>query len=315
MGFYTESARQIINPIDVPTFMAECAKAERKLFEGLIELDFAQVYKENGLAVFTEEETAAADAAGKEASGNTIQVIIKKAQEALKKAFDTVIGKLKELTDKAAEILSKKILENPKAKECTAEVIWWEEYKKAANTILNPTKIPDELNRIAINIAKNNEDFETKISQYLRDFSAVTIIPTKVSEINNENSKYVKATPVKEHDIMTLKTALSAGTLGGELKKIYDDLNKVDASQFDIKDGDSEELIANKTKCARQVWKVKLSYFMTAGKVALNTTKIAFDNLAAIRGSLKGGSAEEVQKNSAIFSAVSDIFCESIIEF
>lgn len=317
MGFYTESARQMINPMDVPTFMIECAQTERELFEGLIELDFAQVYKENGLAVFTEEETEAADKAGKEASGNVIATIIKKAQEALSNAFKKVEEKIKELQDKSIEFFTKKVLENPKAKECDKSVLWWEDYKKAAEAALNPKQIPNELNRIAINAGKDKDEQLNKISQFFDDFnSKLAGIPTSTAEAESaDNKSDVKATPVKDHDIMSLRKALSDATAYDELKKIYEELKKVDTSQFDIKEGDSDELIANKTKSARQVWKLKLGYFMAAGKVYLTIVKIAYEDLTAIRTYIKGGSKEEVQQNSAIYSAISDLLYESIVEF
>ena len=66
MGFYTEAAKQLnnsnsnITPMDAPSFLYECAQTEQALFEGLIELDFAQVYNEAGVISLTEADEKAA---------------------------------------------------------------------------------------------------------------------------------------------------------------------------------------------------------------------------------------------------------------
>lgn len=305
MGFYTESAKQMINPMDVPSFFIECAETERKLFEGLIELDFAEVYKENGLAVFTEEETAAAEETSKKAFKDVVADLVKKFEGALKAAYDAITDKLKELFDKTADLLTKKVLDNPEAAKCDLDVVWYEDYyKKATESLKSVESVLDKMNS---DIAKDEEAASKFDEIYAQITEAVGKIPTTVEAAQAENKDLI--TKMNAHDVKSLAKALSPAGIGSELTGAYNNLKKVDLSHYAIEDSDADAVKERKVKVLQKVNKVKLAYFAAKAKIAMNTANIARNNFVKLASYVKGTKKESAE----MYDIMNDILCESIL--
>ncbi len=318
MGFYIESAKQMINPMNVPTFMIECAETERKLFEGLIELDFAEVYCESGLAVFTEEEKADAQKAGEEGSKKSIKTIVDNFVSALKAAFNSAKERLGKIFDSITDKVTKGILDSDKLKDAKVaqiEILWYEDYHKKAIESLK--SVDDVLTNISSQIAKG-EDFTDKLGAAYKEISEkVAEIPTKLEEAKAKDASLVSK--IGDHDVKTLVKALSPAGIGRDLDEVYNNLKKVDLTHFAVSDNNSDHENDRNAKVLSQVFKVKLAYFAARAKIAMTTANIAMKNLGTLRGIVKGAdkgeTAEKTQESVAIYNALVDIFCESIYEF
>lgn len=141
MGFYTEAAKRLnnITPIDAASFFIECAETEQALFEGLIELDFAQVYNESGVIKLSEADEAAAKDASDKAIEQASKNIFQRFLEALKKVFDKVTAALADFFNGTKSLAAKK-LDNPRAKNCQIKDVWFSDYKKFVVTLENACK-------------------------------------------------------------------------------------------------------------------------------------------------------------------------------
>lgn len=139
MGYYTEAAKAIneaaISPMDIPTFFLESTIMERKLFEGLIELDFAEVYNEAGLIYLSEEEQEAAGEVAEKKQEEVKKNLFQSFLNALSKAFTTIREKLQEFLNKTKG-LAKMRLDEKKCKECKIEDVWYKNYSDCAEDIL-----------------------------------------------------------------------------------------------------------------------------------------------------------------------------------
>jgi len=329
MGVYTESARQLINPMDIPTFMIECAKTERALFEGVIELDFAEVYKENGLAVFTEEETAAADTASNNATEQATENIFKKFGEALKKAFEAITNKLKDFFEKTASLVNSKVINDPKAASCTTKDIWFKKYKEATdklNVLSDYQKAADKAKALMEKAWSGDLD-DSSFDEY-KDFCKELIdtavkfieIPTTVEEYNNSTSDLKnQVEPVElgsmKNEFGELQKALSVGGIGSNLKDIFSKLSSKE-KLFEAKPDETTEQKNARRTCAATFCTIKLQLFQNECKIVSNTCKIARRNYSEIAAAVKGSNAKAdettVQNNSAVYAALSDMLCESV---
>lgn len=323
MGFYTESAKQMINPMDVPTFMIECAQSERKLFEGLIELDFAEVYCESGLAFLTEEETKAAEDTAKKSIGQVIGGIWTKFIEAIKKAYDNITSKLKEFFDKTSAMVNKgKILDDPKAKECTTEDIWYADYKKEADKINVLATFKDtaaELEKFYRSALEGDLD-ETALNNYynevMKAIEKLTSVPTTVDEYNaNKENSPIKpvALGTKSAEFGELKKALNPGGIGDNIKSVFSTLSQKEKF-FDVKEDDDEKVKKDLVKIAKAFSLFKLGLFTNECSIISKSCKIARRNFTEIAAYVKGGEkpAEEKASESAIYASYSDLLCESV---
>lgn len=310
MGFYTESARRLINPMDVPAFFEECAKTERKLFEGLIELDFAEVYCESGLAVFTEEEKAAANDAATTGFKATIEKLYKDFVEALTKAYNNIKDKLSEFFNKTASLVNSKVLQDPKAKFCPTKDIWFAEYASKMDELVNIK----ELNNILTDLTNReitDENYTASTADFRRRLNdSIDKVPTSVIEYE-EGRKAIKPVILGKQTIGELQTALSAGGIGKDIASVFNTLKTDDSMKFKIKDTDSDGVKKGKEALASNVFQAKIAFFMVKCKTVSNTLKIARRNYASIASYVRGG-AEAKNESAFLYETLSDMFCESV---
>lgn len=148
MGFYTEDAKRLnITPIDAPAFFIECAQTEQALFEGLIELDFAEVYNEAGIMTLSEADVEAAKSASDKAVDDASKSIFQKFLGAIQKIFDKVSAALIDFFNGTKSLVAKK-LDNPRAKHCQVKDIWFSDYKAVVTDLENVCK--DSLSNIKV---------------------------------------------------------------------------------------------------------------------------------------------------------------------
>lgn len=79
-------------PSNFMEFMIEAERIDNKLFESIIEVDFAEAYNEAGVICLTEEEKAAAADAQKKGFFARVGELFSKAIEAIKKLVGRVVG-------------------------------------------------------------------------------------------------------------------------------------------------------------------------------------------------------------------------------
>ena len=123
MGHYIEEAKNMnsIDALSAPSFLIESAKTELQLFEGLIELDFAEVYNENGIISLSEADQESASEQSDQAQNNFIKNIWKKFTDTIKKMLKSIKEKFNEFTKKLADkkVDRDKYIKDEKARSCS----------------------------------------------------------------------------------------------------------------------------------------------------------------------------------------------------
>ena len=333
MGFYTESAKQLINPVTIPDFLMECAHIDNVLFEGLIELDFAECYNESGNIVLTEEEKEAGETAAKDAEKKAGENIFKKFLETLKSVFAKIGAALDKFFSETTSLVSSKVINDPKAKECQTEDIWYGDYVTRTKPFLDLSAYDRFLNAVKnlyINITKGSYekidvDSLTKESLIMSaELNRFLNFPTTVEE-NNDAPDNSKINPVKlgtkAGEFKNLQKDLSPAGIATAVKAIFSKLSTPDEYVIKVdKDSETKEIdqrIVRQFKAA--VFGAKLTLMSYTGKAVSNSLKIARRNYKEIAASVKGKEvqASEKETNEAVFVAAqfSDLFCESVFEF
>ena len=333
MGFYTESAKQLINPVSIPDFLMECAHIDRVLFEGMIELDFAEIYNESGNIVLTEEEQQAGETAAKDAEKKAGENIFKKFLEALKGIFSKIGDALNKFFSETTSLVSSKVINDPKAKECQTEDIWYGDYVTRTKPFLDLSAYDKFLNvvkNLYTNIIKGNYE-DTDLNSLNKESLIMAAelnrflnFPTTVEENNNapDNSKI---NPVKlgtkAGEFKDLQKDLSPAGIATAVKSIFSKLSTPDEYVIKIdKDSETKKIdqrIVRQFKSA--IFGAKLTLMTFTGKAVSNSLKIARRNYKEIAAAVKGKevNASEKETNEAVFVAAqfSDLFCESVFEF
>lgn len=331
MGFYTESAKQLINPVSIPDFLMECAHIDRVLFEGMIELDFAEIYNESGNIVLTEEEQQAGETAAKDAEKKAGENIFKKFLETLKGIFSKIGDALNKFFSETTSLVSSKVINDPKAKECQTEDIWYKDYLKKTEPITNMSFYDDYLNSVKeiytqilnghIDQSEALGDAFTEVSNKMSEFAK---FPTTVEENNNVDGAYkieVSKLGDKAAEFKDLQRNLSPAGIATNVKTVFNKLSTPDEYVIKI-DKDSEtkkfdQRLSRSFKVA--VFGLKLDLMKVTGKCISNGLKIARRNYKEIAAAVKGKEvkASEKETNEAVFVAAqfSDLFCESVFEF
>ena len=349
MGYYTEAAKQLINPMDVPTFFIECAQTEHQLFEGLIELDFAQIYNEAGIISLTEADEEKANDAAASATNDTTDNIWTKFINAIKHAFE----KIKEAFNKFLASVGShaKILDDPKVKDCKKEDVWFADYKAKCDEYLTKENIKDYIAGFGKDILKKagsegDEVIVKTAEKITKDLDTakemISKIPTNADEYTNgTNGKNKNLLPgglkkLGDQNMAALKECLSLKGLTQRISAAFNMLSKDDRSNYKIQKDDSDDLKKAKREASKHVTKMRLEYFMTECKVCSTTAKIARANYSAIKAVVKGKEGAEENKAAentkaaennnnaeqkatgeavALACVASDFFCESIFEF
>lgn len=331
MGFYTESAKQLISPLSVPDFLMECHHVDNVLFEGLIELDFAEVYNESGLISLTEEEQeqaqAAADNAAKEASQN----IFKKFLETLKGIFNKISEALKNFFSQTMSLVSTKVINDPKAKDCQTEDIWYGDYIAKVKPFVDMSSYDEYLktvkefyNNLANGSTDGAEDLQKELVEVGATYNKFTKYPTTVEENNNAEDEF-KINPVKlgtkAGEFKNLQKDLSPAGIATAVKAMFGKLSTPDEYVIKIdKDSETKKIdqkVARSFKVA--VFGLKLDLMRYTGKIISSSLKIAKRNYkeiaACVKGKEAGASEEKTQEAAFIAAQFSDLFCESVFEF
>lgn len=327
MGFYTEAAKQLINPMDVPSFFIECARTENMLFEGLIELDFAHVYNETGIISISEADEENANLTSGEAINKAIKDIWKIFTDTITKVWSDIKAKFEEFIKKTASLVSSKVINNDKAKECNTKDIWYADYKKACDDIINKGNIGAKAAAITDDLAKKTKDgaSEEEVTKAAGDFGKeidkVYAIPTEADKVESAEIKIpVVELGSKASEFNNLQEELSLAGLTKRLSSAFGMLVKDDSQKFKVEKDDSAETKKLKHLSSKAATKIRLSYFKAECKICSNTAKIARRNYSEIKAFVKGGKAEgegkeESQNSSAIFAAIgSNLLCESIFD-
>ena len=332
MGFYTEAAKQLnnsnITPIDMPTFLYECAQTEQQLFEGLIELDFAQVYSESGVITLTEADKEAAQDASDKAIADASKNIFQRFLDAIKKVFDKVSAALIDFFNGTKSLVAKK-LNNPRAKSCQIKDVWFSDYKKLVVALENQCK--ESLNFIPVITDANGtelvEDLKVQ-SKCICDLlgNLIGIIPTTKEGVENAENKKAFLQSVKErrNELKEIagghvgKTAFTRNfaNLLNVAEGMYDDLKPKELGGIDMtaltkeisvggagsnikaifellkkpepKLDDEGKKVKEKTALTVSLTKVRLALFTSYTKGCLNTAKIARRNYAVISKYISG---------------------------
>ena len=338
MGYYTEAAKQLINPIDVPSFFIECAQTEHQLFEGLIELDFAHVYNEAGIISLTEADEEKAEDAANAGSNNATDNLWTKFMEAIRGLFKSIKEAFEKLAEKTVEAARGKILSSADVKKCTKKDVWFADYKESCDKILQKRDIKKYIDAYG-KTATNAEDEEYKLTDMLKTIDEVVAdinkIPTNEDEFNNgANNKDKSMLPqglkvLGEQNMGELKECLSLKGLNQRIANCFNMLAKDDRSKFKVQKDDSDEVKKSKREGSKYVTQMRLKYFNTEIKICSTTAKIAHRNYKTIKAAVKGKSeegSEDTNNNAAenkqetneamVLAAIaSDVFCESIFEF
>lgn len=324
MGFYTESAKQLINPVSIPDFLMECAHIDRVLFEGMIELDFAEIYNESGNIVLTEEDQQAGETAAKDAEKKAGENIFKKFLETLKSIFSKIGDALNKFFSETTSLVSSKVINDPKAKECQTEDIWYKDYLKKTEPITNMSFYDDYLNSIKAIYTKiinghidQREALEDAVTEVRIKMSGFAKFPTTVEENNDADSTYkieVSKLGAKAAEFKDLQRDLSPAGIATNVKTVFSKLSTPDEYVIKI-DKDSEtkkfdQRLSISFKAA--VFGLKLDLMKITGKCISSSLKIARRNYKEIAAAVKGKEVKEVTFIAAQFS---DLFCESVFEF
>ena len=155
MGYFIEEAKNLnsVNILDVPSYFIECTQTERKLFEGLIELDFAEVYNEAGIISLTEADEEKASEEADKATNNFIVKIFKGFMDAMRNLFQKAKDKfnefLKKLADKKVD-KDKIIKEKDIAAKCTEKDIWFKDYIDTCDAIVSKSELEKIINEYTV---------------------------------------------------------------------------------------------------------------------------------------------------------------------
>ena len=106
----------------------ECHRIDNILFEGMIELDFAEVYNESGAIVLTEADEEEAKETVNNAEKTSIKTLWNKFVETLKGVFEKIKGALDKFFSQTLSIVSTKVISSDKAKNCPTKDIWYDKY-------------------------------------------------------------------------------------------------------------------------------------------------------------------------------------------
>ena len=289
MGYYTEEAKQLnsLDTLDVPSFFIECAQTERQLFEGLIELDFAEVYNEAGIISLTEADEEKATEEADKATNNFIVKIWKGFIEAIKNALQKVKEKfdefLRKLADKKVD-KDKLIAQKDIAAKCDKKDIWYKDYMDACDAIISKSAIEEIINNYTVeasvdgyfkkysavcekimDAAKDagfmyesdfdmNDSFERTFWEMTKAVDAILVkIPTDAEDTNFNGIFGVNLDAVelgsKANELPDLVRELSLQGLSKRIDKCFKMLAKDDTSKFKIQKGDSKEIKNAKKNC------------------------------------------------------------------
>ena len=351
MGFYTESAKQLIaSPLTVPEFMMECSRIDHILFEGMIELDFAEVYNESGVITLTEADGEEAQKAVGDAEKTSIKTIFNKFLETLKGVFEKISGALDKFFSQTLSLVNSKIINDPKAKDCKTKDIWYGDYFKKCAPVVQLGTYDDYLKAVKDYYEKIvNTDVDGMISDttkltdgfvsYAEKLSSFTKFPTTVEENESVDAEY-KIEPVelgsKSSEFSALQKDLSPAGISGIIKVLYSKLKTPDEYIIKVeklgKDATDDQKDENKKakglarSFAVAVFGVKLDLMRVTGKIISNGLKIGRRNYKEIAACVKGTAAAadnadnkeattKAEEAAFLAGQFSDLFCESVFEF
>lgn len=350
MGFYTESAKQLIaSPLTVPEFMMECSRIDHILFEGMIELDFAEVYNESGVITLTEADGEEAQKAVGDAEKTSIKTIFNKFLETLKGVFEKISGALDKFFSQTLSLVNSKTINDPKAKECKTKDIWYADYFKKCAPITQMSTYDDYLKAAKdyyekiVNLDAEGMSDTTELTNgfvsYSDKLSSYTKFPTTLKENESADAEF-KIEPVKlgskSSEFSALQKDLSPAGISGIIKVLYSKLKTPDEYIIKVekigKDATEDQKDENKKakavarSFAVAVFGVKLDLLRITGKIISNGLQIGRRNYKEIAACVKGTAAAadnadnkeattKAEEAAFLAGQFSDLFCESVFEF
>lgn len=318
MGVYVESARNItsdpINMLTAPGLLIDCAQTEQKLFEALIELDFAEVYNESGMVILTEEDKAAASAQSTKKLSEKIKEKWNKFVQWIKDKWNQFVDAVdKMLKDSVLSQIDKNIDKGAnaplKAADGTDGDYWYADiydaYEKEYNSVIRdfPTFIeakmiePDDATLDVTEVLRTAAECKQRLS----DFNYIT----KISKVQRVNSSQLQA----------LKQYIGFKSLTNDVKKTFDALVKKPGNYDTVKSNTAQE--NNKFKLSVAMIGYRTALFSFRLRQATKTMSQARRNYVQIAQHAKkmvqmAGTA--TNEEALLIGAASDLFCESVFE-
>lgn len=316
MGVYTESAKQIYNSsvdaLSAPMFMINCAETERKLFEAVIELDFAEVYNESGVIYLSEADQQAADEKTKTSFGEKIKSVWRKFIETITNAFNTVISKIDEFIKGTAGLIKvSKKLDSPEIKKCQVEQLWFADLKKGFDdewNRLQKAQVSIEQEGLGSGAAASNDTFLFGVNaENLEKFK----MELKVAVTKVEQNLLHHESPLGNHNMSELKAVISMKNVVSDIKGTFEAFKKNDKINALISKADNSEKASKGFKYLTTITGIRLKMFSykctTSMKVASLARKnyVTLINYVSKPGKYYDESATEAE-------TLSDLFCESV---
>ena len=323
MGYYTEAAKRLItSPMDAPTFLYEAAQTEHKLFEGLIELDFAQVYNESGVITLSEADEQQATDAAEKGSENAIKQIFTKFKETIQHMWETIQEKLREFFAGIQGFFGVKI-DKAKAAGCQIKDILYSDYWNEAVKITSLKEADIDAIKFSVNDKEKlsfnaTQAFDEKKAAIKQ---ALETLPTTVEKYNEAKNANISPKAVGTLKIEDLQKALSPKGIADNIKYTFGILKKDDVIKNKIDSvlrsaGMNEKQYKQlKFKFSTIYTKYRVYLFGTQIKVTTNTLTIARRNYSTLKRFAAGKITNANEAAIAYNNAMSDFVCEQVFGF
>ena len=308
MGFYTESAKELIsNPLSAPEFLMECNRIDRAIFEGMIELDFAEAYSANGTIFLEEGEEEAGKKAADDANDKAGESIWKAFIDALKSAFDRVKEALEKFFSQILSVVKTKVINDEKAGKCEETDIWCFDYLDKVEPLTKLSALKDLITKeteiqTRLQSAKEGEvsgikeELSNLANEYKERLEEYTKYKIDKAENEKSDSKYqLPVTKLGDHksEFTKMQQALSPAGVASCISATFDKLK----TPFDMRSESNKYATSEQKNVARiikqKISSLKLDLFNATAKVVMNFLKLAWRNYRLIYNFVKGKAKAE----------------------